>query len=316
MRILRGLESVPDPALAGGTLTWGVFDGVHRGHRHVLATLTSWARERRSASALITFDRHPAEVLRGVEVPLLCPLEERLELLGECGVDAALVISFTRAFSETSPAAFVDDLVIGRIGVRAILLGHDSHFGKDRRGDLGTLKAIAATRGVEVRACDPDLHEGQPISSSLIREAVAAGRLEEAAAMLGRPFALHGVVVAGEGRGAKLGIPTANLELRHKVRPPRGVYAVAVPLGGRTHAAVANLGTRPTFHEAGTEAVEVHLLDYAGGALYGRDLEVRFISRLRDERKFAGPDELLRQIRADIEKGREILRRWFSTNPS
>jgi riboflavin kinase/FMN adenylyltransferase len=313
MRILRGLESLPDPSLRGAAVTWGVFDGVHRGHRHVLRTLTAWAAERRSPAAVITFDRHPAEVLRDAEVPLLCPLEERLELLGGCGVDAALVLSFTRAFAETPPAAFVDEIVVKRAGAGAILLGHDSHFGKDRTGDFATLRDVAARLGVEVRSCDPELAGGRPISSSLIRAAVAAGRLEEATELLGRPFSLHGVVVAGEGRGRTIGVPTANLELRHKVRPPRGVYAVVVAIDGRRIAGVANLGTRPTFHAGGAETVEVHLLDWSGAPLYGRELGVMFVARLRDEKKFPGVEELTRQIRADIERGRDVLKPWVSS---
>jgi riboflavin kinase/FMN adenylyltransferase len=228
-------------------------------------------------------------------------------LLETCGVDATLVLSFTRAFSENTAEVFVKDLVVGRAGARAILLGHDSHFGKNRAGDIETLKAMASKVGVEVRACDPALHGGRPISSSLIRDAVAAGRLEEAADLLGRPFALHGIVVAGEGRGAQIGIPTANIELSHRVRPPHGVYVVRIALGDRVLPGVANLGTRPTFHEKGAESVEVHLLDYTGAPLYGRRLEVRFLARLRDERKFSGPDDLVRQIRSDIEAARKLI---------
>ncbi len=307
MRILRGLESLPDSFLANSTITWGVFDGVHLGHRQVLRILTAWAAERRSSSAVVTFDRHPAEVLRGVDVPLVCPLEERLDLIAGAGVDATLVLSFTRAFSENSAEAFVGDIVVGRIGARAVLLGHDSQFGKDRAGDLATLRALAGRLGIEVRACEPARFQGRPISSSLVRDAVFAGRIEEAAALLGRPFSLHGIVVAGEGRGAKIGIPTANLELRHGVRPPRGVYAVTVPLEGREQPGVANLGTRPTFHESGAEAVEVHLIGWKGGPLYGRNLQIRFHRRLRDEKKFSGPGELVRQIRADIAAAAEVF---------
>jgi riboflavin kinase / FMN adenylyltransferase len=307
MLVLRGLESLPEPRLAGCILTWGVFDGVHRGHQSVLSTLVAWARERGAPAAAITFDRHPAEVLRGVEVPLVCPLEERLALIGQCGVDATLVLSFTRAFAENTAEAFVRDLLVGRVGARAILLGHDSHFGKDRAGDFDLLRALGGRLGIEVRASAPLMHEGRPISSSLVRAAVAAGRLDEAEAMLGRPFSLHGVVVAGEGRGRTLGVPTANVELRHKVRPPLGVYAVRVAIDGRVWPGVANLGVRPTFHSDGAEGVEVHLIGYSGEPLYGRDLEVRFVRKLREERRFAGPEELKRQIASDIAEAGAVL---------
>jgi len=304
---LRGLESIPDPRLAGCAVTWGVFDGVHRGHRHVLDALVAWARERRSPSVAVTFDRHPAEVLRGVDVPLVCPLEERLARMGESGVDATLVLSFTRAFSENTAEAFVAELVVGRIGAKAILLGHDSHFGRNRAGDFDLLAALGRRLGVEVRACEPLLHSGRPLSSSLVREAVAAGRLDEAAAMLGRPFSLHGVVVAGDGRGRTIGVPTANLELRHKVRPPRGVYAVRVETGAGQWPGVANIGVRPTVKQDGAEGVEVHLIGYPGDALYGREIEVQFVARLRDERKFADVGALTKQIQADVEAAARVL---------
>jgi riboflavin kinase/FMN adenylyltransferase len=308
MIVLRGLETVPDPRLASCVVTWGVFDGVHRGHQEVLATLTSWARGRGAPSVAITFDRHPAEVLRGVDVPLVCPLDVRLERIGACGVDATLVLSFSKAFAENSAETFVAEIIARRVGARAILLGHDSHFGKDRAGDFDMLRALGARIGVEVRACEPLAWRGRPMSSSLVREAVAAGRLDDAAELLGRPFSLHGVVVAGDGRGRAIGVPTANVELRHKVRPPRGVYAVRVPLAGREWPGVANIGVRPTVVENGRETVEVHLLGWTGEPLYGRDLEVRFIARLRDERKFDGVDALKAQIASDIEAARGILR--------
>jgi riboflavin kinase/FMN adenylyltransferase len=305
--VLRGLEATPDPRLAGCAVTWGVFDGVHRGHQAVLATLTNWARERRVASAGITFDRHPAEVLRGVDVPLVCPLDERLERIGRCGVDFTLVLAFSRAFAENSAEAFVSDIVARRIGARAILLGHDSHFGRDRTGDFDMLSALGARLGIEVRACEPLMWHGKPMSSSMVREAVAAGRLDEAAELLGRPFSLHGIVVAGDGRGRTIGVPTANMELRHKVRPPRGVYAVRVLVGERAWPGVANIGVRPTVVAEGRESVEVHLIGYSGDPLYGRELEVAFVARLRDEQKFENLEALKRQIAADIEAARSVL---------
>jgi riboflavin kinase/FMN adenylyltransferase len=223
-------------------------------------------------------------------------------------VDFALVLSFTRAFSENTAEAFVKELVAGRVGAKAILLGHDSHFGKDRTGDYALLQELGRAIGIEVRASEHLLHRGRPMSSSLVREAVAAGRLDEAADLLGRPFSAHGIVVTGDGRGRAIGVPTANVELDHKVRPPRGVYAVRVVAGGRTWRGVANLGTRPTFHPGGgQESVEVHLLDYPGDPLYGRGLEIQFVARLRDEMRFPGVVELKTQIEADIAAARSLL---------
>ncbi len=193
-------------------------------------------------------------------------------------------------------------MIKGRLGASAVLLGHDSHFGRDRAGDFSVLEKQAESLGLEVRSVDPEMHGGRPLSSSLVRDAIRAGRLDEAREILGRPFALFGRVVKGEGRGARIGIPTANVAVEHDLRPPPGVYAVEVPLDGSTWRGGANLGRRPTFHPDGApETVEVHLIGYGGPPLLGRPLEIRFLERVREERKFSGAEELVRQIRADLE---------------
>ncbi len=299
MEILQGLASLPDRRLAGSCVTWGVFDGVHRGHRKVLRRLLELAGE--GPAAVVTFDRHPVEVLRDTPVPLIVPLDERLRLIGEQGVAFVLVLPFTREFSKTTAEEFVRDIVASRMGARRILLGHDSHFGRDRQGDVELLATLGRSLGIDVETCAPEVHEGTPISSSLIRRAIAEGRTEAAADLLGRPWSLRGIVTQGDRRGALLGFPTANVELREELHPLRGVYAVEADLDGKTYRGVANLGRRPTFHgEGAPEILEVHLLDFFGGDLYDRALIVRFLARLRDEKKFSGVDELRAQIRADI----------------
>lgn len=314
MRLFRGVPN-PFPAfLHGGVVTWGVFDGVHRGHVKVLNALTFWGRRRKCPTVAVTFDRHPAEVLRGESVPLVCPLVQRVRLITARGVDAVVILPFTVEFSKTTAEEFVRDIVQKRLGVKAILLGHDSRFGKDREGDLPALEEMAKKLGLAIESCEPERRNGRPLSSSMVREAVQAGNLAEAAEILGRPFALYGVVVPGEGRGTKIGIPTANLELDHELRPPRGVYAVEVTLDGKAYAGGANLGSRPTFHpEGGPEIAEVHLLDYEGPPLTGRALEVRLRERVRDERRFSGPEELVRQIRSDLDWIRTKAGTWSST---
>ena len=304
MQVVSGLESLPDPRIRTPIVTWGVFDGVHLGHRKVLDSVLSWARATGVSSVAVTFDRHPAEVLRGRPVPLLTPLAERLRLMGEQGLDFCLVLNFTLEFSKTSAEQFVRDIVARRLGASGVVLGHDSRFGHDRSGDADFLERVGREIGVEVRHCEPEFFRGKPVSSSLIREAVFEGRLDDAKFLLGRAPSVIGTVVRGERRGSALGFPTANLELHHSVRPPNGVYAAEVPLDGRSRRAVVNIGTRPTFRSDGAETIEAHLLDYAGGDLYGRVLEVRFLSRLRDERKFDGVDALKRQIQADIDVAR------------
>ena len=308
MEILSGLESLPDPRMRSPIVAWGVFDGVHRGHRKVLDAVLSWARAEGVSSALVTFDRHPQEVLRGTPVPLVSPLGERLRLLGEAGIDFVVVLNFTKEFSQTPAEAFIREIVAGRMGAKGVVLGHDSRFGRDRGGDLALLERMSRDVGLEARRCEPEYRDGRAISSSLIREAIFAGRLEEAAFLLGRPPSVHGTVVPGDRRGSALGFPTANLELHHAVRPPAGVYAAEVDLDGRTCRAVVNIGTRPTFRSEGAETLEAHLLDYRGGDLYGRALEVRFLRRLRDEKKFGSVDELKAQIQADIVSVNEMTK--------
>ncbi len=306
MEILSGLDALPEPRLRTPIVTWGVFDGVHRGHRRVLSQVLTWARGEGVSSALVTFDRHPEEVLRGKRVAMVTPLAERLRLIGELGVDYCVVINFTLEFSKTGAEEFIRGVVAGKMGAKGIVLGHDSRFGHDRTGDLDFLTTLGRQVGLEVRHSEPELYEGRPVSSSLIREAVLAGKLQEATFLLGRPPAVFGTVVKGDRRGSQLGFPTANLELHHAVRPPGGVYAAEVPLGGRLYRTVVNIGTRPTFRENGAEVIEAHLLDYKGGDLYGRSLEVRFLARVRDEQKFDGPEALKKQIAADITAARAL----------
>jgi len=314
MHLIRGLPNPLNPRLKGGAVTWGVFDGVHRGHVKVIDSLVDWAQELGIPPLVITFDRHPAEVLHGASVPLLCPVDHRVRRIWSRGVEAVIVLPFTVEFSHTTAEEFIRDVVHGRLEAKAVLLGHDSHFGRDREGDIQVLERVAGGLGLQVRSCEPELHRGRPMSSTLVREAVRAGDLAEAETILGRPFALFGKVVKGEGRGASIGIPTANLELEHDLRPPPGVYAVEVPLDDQVYLGGANLGRRPTFHPEGArETVEVHLLDYAGPSLLGRRLAVRLRDRVRDERKFSGPEELVRQIRSDLEWIRARAATWSST---
>lgn len=300
MEILSGLDSLPDPRLKSPIVTWGVFDGVHRGHRRVLETVLAWARRGGVSSVVVTFDRHPAEVFSGKPVPHLSPLDERLRRIGVTGIDFCVVLNFTLDFSKTTAEQFVRQIVAGRLRAGGVVLGHDSRFGRDRGGDFEFLERLGKDIGIEVRRCPPELVDGRPLSSSLVREAILAGRLDRAAALLGRPPSVIGTVGRGERRGSELGFPTANLELHHAVHPPAGVYAAEAVLEGRVYRAVVNIGTRPTFHRNGAETLEAHLLDYAGGDLYGRVLEIRFLEWIRDEKKFAGAEALKSQIEEDI----------------
>ena len=302
MEILSGLEALPDPRVRTPIVTWGVFDGVHRGHRQVLDAVLAWAREEGVSSVAATFDRHPREVLSGTKIPLLSPLGERLRLIGELGIDFCLVLNFTLEFSKTPAERFIRETVGGGLGARGVVLGPDSRFGRDRAGDGRVLEQL----GVRVRKCEPERVKGRHVSSSLIRETILDGRLDDATFLLGRLPSVIGTVVRGARRGSAIGFPTANLELHHAVRPPTGVYSAEVPLEGKTWRAVVNIGTRPTFTPEGGEVLEVHLLDFPARDLYGRVLEVRFREKIRDEKKFSGPDELKGQIRSDIEYAKRL----------
>lgn len=306
MEILSGLDALPDPRLRSPIVTWGVFDGVHRGHRRVIEQVLSWARADGVSSVVVTFDRHPEEVLRGRKVPMVSPLGERLRLIGALGVDFCVVLNFTLEFSKTSAEEFIRGIVAGRMGAKGIVLGHDSRFGHDRTGDLDFLTRLGRDVGLDVRHSEPEMFKDRPVSSSLVREAIFAGNLADATYLLGRPPSVIGTAVRGQRRGSTLGFPTMNLELHHAVKPPPGVYAAEVPLEGKTYRAVVNIGTRPTFQQNGAETIEAHLLDFKGGDLYGRVAEVRFLSRIRDEKKFDGPEALKRQIHSDIEVARRL----------
>jgi len=307
LRVLRGRAGVrPEQLGAPVAATIGVFDGVHRGHQRVLQELVSWAHEDGGDAVVVTFDRHPREVLTGEKPVALASLEHRLVLLARAGVDVVLLLPFDESTAQTSAESFVEEVLVGALGAKKILLGANHRFGHERRGDLALLLRLGKRLGFEAREVPLEpADEGKVVSSTAIREAIRDGRLDDAERMLGRPVTVLGTVVKGDARGRLLGFPTANLDLQHEARPPRGVYAalVSVDDAGRW-LAVVNVGRRPTFHpEADEDLVEAHLLDYAGD-LYGKRLEVSFLAKLRDEQKFPGPDALVAQIRADIAQTR------------
>lgn len=302
MERLPGLEALPDPRLRTPIVTWGVFDGVHLGHRRLLETAVDWARRRGVPSVALSFTRPPEETFTGLAIPLLMPLVERLRLIGDLGIDFVLNVEFTEQMARQPAEGFIREIVRGKLRAGGVVLGHDARFGRGREGGLETLHR----EGLEAVLVDPVRIDGQTVSSSSIRRAVAAGRVEEAARLMGRPFAIWGVVRPGDRRGQELGFPTANLDPGTGVRPQRGVYVVQVRGAGGVWRGVANLGGRPTFGNGEEERLEVHLLDYPGGDLYGQFLEVRFLVRLRDERRFPDAAALRDQIRQDLAAARRL----------
>ncbi|MBI4231527.1 MAG: riboflavin biosynthesis protein RibF [Planctomycetes bacterium] len=307
MKIFRGLDAWrPEVAAA---VTWGVFDGVHAGHRAVFAALAQEARGCRGPAVAIVFDWHPNRILgRSVPEWLTDPDHGRLDLLGGCGIDAALRVPFDEALAALEPAAFLRDVVRARLGGAAVVLGDRSRFGHGGAGTPRTLQEEAPRLGMRARIVPPLSDAYGTVSSTRIRQAVRDGDLAAAAAGLGRPFAIEGEVVAGAGRGRTLGFPTANLRTGGQVLPPPGVYAGwAEGAGGRGPTgrwrALANLGRRPTFEAAGTLACEIHLDGFEGN-LRGQRLAFSCLRRLRDERRFDSSTDLAEQIARD----RELLR--------
>lgn len=304
MKVLRGDYRSWEPMHGPTWITIGVFDGVHVGHQSILAAL----RERAGAATVgvVTFRQHPAVLLRPDRAPLmLTSLEQRLELLASYGADVVVVLEFEQV-REMQPATFVSAVIDGVLNGVHVVVGKGFRFGHNMSGDEHVLATLGDEFDFSVEVVDIMGGEA-PVSSTVVREALARGDVESAAAMLGRPFQLRGAVVVGDRRGRQLGFPTANLELGSgRAIPERGVYSAVARGGDRTwHPAVVNIGVRPTFGGM-TEVVEVHLLDQ-NSDLYGQQLHVDFITRIRPERRFDGIDELVEQIGRDISRARQDL---------
>lgn len=298
MRIVQGLESVP-PETPPSAVALGAFDGVHLGHRALLRTALTRARAAGLEAVACTFDPHPMEVLQPDRAPRpITTLDERLALIGETGVDAVVVLAFTRELASIEPEAFVKDVLLGRLRAREIVVGYNHRFGRGARGDARLLQDLAARLGFQAHVVPPMTVDGAAVSSTEIRAALQRGDVTTAARDLGRPYAIAGQVTAGAGRGRTLGVPTANIESDRPVLVARGVYRGRTHVDGRSHATVVNIGVRPTFGET-ILAVEAHLLDFTGD-LYGRRIRLDLLDRLRDEMRFPSVDELKAQIARDI----------------
>ena len=301
---LDSLEPVGWGRLA---VSLGNFDGVHLGHARLAAETIREARGLGGAAVVLTFDPHPARILHPDRAPAtLVTVAQKAELLAGLGIDRLAVLPFTREVAALDADAFARDVLGACLGAAAVVVGPNFRFGRGRAGDPGVLADLGARLGFEVRIVEPVLHDGGPISSTRIRAALAEGDVSLAESMLGRRFFVDGTVVAGDGRGRTIGFPTANVEPRNETLPAAGVYACLLAIGSEPpRSAVANLGTRPTFGE-GPARLEVHVLDFERD-LYGAAVRVHFAARLRGERRFAGPDELARQIASDAAHARQLL---------
>ena len=305
MRIVRGLPPVP-PDARPSAVALGVFDGVHLGHRAILGTAVTHAREAGTPAVACTFDPHPTEILQPGRAPLaITTLEERLALIEECGLDATVVLPFTRALAAMEPEAFVKDVLLTRLGASEIVVGFNHRFGRGARGDVAMLGSLGERLGFRTHIAEPLMVEGVAVSSTEIRAALQRGDLDSAARLLGRRYTLRGTVGHGAERGRTLGFPTANLMPARPVLVAPGVYASMAEVGGSKERAVVNVGVRPTFGEAAL-TVEAYLLDFSGN-IYGQTMVLTFISRIREERRFPSVDALKTQIEADAEEARRRL---------
>ncbi len=305
-------ESCPRPS-NGTAVTIGFFDGVHLGHQLVISEVRRLAAERGAASAVVTFDRHPAAVVRPKSAPLLITdLDQRLDLLAATGLDYALVLPFDAERSNEAAEGFVRSVLVGCLGAKAVIVGDDFHFGRGRSGGIETLRALGADLGFEVDGIElsaSGVVGTQPISSTAIRRALVEGDLDAVRRMLGRDHEVRGVVVTGDRRGRELGFPTANVAVDASVcLPADGIYAGWFERAdGAVHRAALSLGVRPTFYaDAPERLLEANLLDFAGD-LYGESVRVRFARRLRGEAAFGSVDELVAQMQRDVADTRRLL---------
>lgn len=297
----------------GSVVTVGEYDGVHRGHRTVISEMHRMAAERGCLTAVVTFDRHPASVVRPESAPLLlCDLDHKLELLAETGVDYTLVVEFDERQAQVPAETFAHEVLVECLQARAVVVGADFHFGQGRRGNVDTLRDVGRDHDYEVVGLPlvkQMTGEGDVISSTSIRAALAEGDVEKAHRLLGRPFEVRGVVSPGDRRGRTIGFPTANLPTTADLQVPAdGVYAAwYLRPDGSQYPAAVNVGKRPTFYEfADRSLIEAHLIGFRGD-LYDEHAKLRFVRRLRGERRFNGVEELTDQLRKDVEDAAKVL---------
>lgn len=305
MRVCRSIAERRRPPAA---LTIGNFDGVHKGHQAMLARLKDQARALGLRACVLTFEPHPLELFAPQTAPTrLTSLREKLELLAAHDIECVHVSRFDRAYASRSPQDFIERILLAGLSMRWLLIGDDFRFGAKRAGDFALLQEASRQHGFGLEAMPTVEFEGVRVSSSAVRAALAAGRLAEAEALLGRPYSISGRVVQGDKLGRQIGYPTANVQLRHNRPPLSGIFAVRT-LDGQGHwrDGAASLGLRPTVDNSGRPKLEVHLFDFAGD-LYGQHLRIDFLHKIRDEEKFPSLDALKARIAQDCEIAKELL---------
>jgi len=309
MQVFENIEEIKHP-FENGVVAIGNFDGVHKGHQALFKKVIEKAKLMGGTSIVMTFTPHPTQVLTGKKKsPLITSYERKKELIEQSGMDALVCARFTKEFASLGAEAFVRDILVGKIGVKLVVVGKDYTFGKKREGDVALLKTYAEKFGFQVEIADwipiPGDADGK-ISSTQIRKLIAAGNIVDANALLGRNYQVRGTVVKGRNRGGKLlGFPTANIDIQNALCPRTGVYAVFVNVDGKRFFGAANIGVSPTFDDHMFTA-EVYILDF-DQTIYGREISADFVEKIRDEKKFADISSLSDQIKKDVEKARDIL---------
>ena len=300
------MSGVPDDV--GSIVTVGTFDGIHLGHWAILQEISERARVTKRRSVLVTFEPHPLKVLRPESaVQSLTTALEKKEILTESGLDYAVFIAFNKLLSRYQPLQFVKEILVERFHVEELVIGYDHGFGRDRSGNVDTLRELGVELGFQVDVVEPVKAGGAIVSSTRIRTAVDAGRMDEVELCLGRPYSLCGTVVYGEKRGRHLGFPTANLSLadEDKLMPRPGIYAVQCRIGGERYTGALHLGPRPTFKGL-SPSIEVHLLDF-DREIYGSEVTVEFVEFLREIVPFDSPQQLIAQMEKDVQTTRHAV---------
>ena len=305
MDIIVGIENIRRK-FHNPVLTLGNFDGVHLGHQRIFKELKEEARKIDGEAIVFTFDPHPLQILAPQRCPpLITPFKKKLMLMERSGIDVLIVATFDLGLANIMPEVFVKQILVDEIGAKKILVGYNYYFGKDRKGNVEMLIRLGEKFGFEVKVIEAMKVNDIPVSSSKIRELIQDGKMGDAAQLLGRNYLLIGKVIWGADRGKQLGFPTANLEILNGLYPKTGVYAVEVIMGDKTYPGVADVGYNPTFGQ-NPLSVEVHILNFSRD-IYGEEIQLIFLERIRDEKAFENPDSLARQIRKDIAVARKIL---------
>ncbi|MCE1189087.1 MAG: bifunctional riboflavin kinase/FAD synthetase [Ignavibacteria bacterium] len=309
MIVYRSIEEVQKNS--NTIVTVGTFDGVHLGHREIIQTVLTQARQQGGRGLVVTFHPHPRMVLHpDGDLKLLQTINEKLQKLGEIGVEEVLVIPFTKEFANLTSEQFFTDVMVNRIGLTEIIIGYDHRFGKSRTGDEQTLQRLSTEFGFTYRKLLPVTLDGIGISSSKIRQAVLQGDVATANIMLGSRYTMTGKVETGNMRGRTIGFPTANVTVSepYKLLPANGVYAVQAAVKGITYDAVMNIGFRPTYDDQKVLFCEAHLFDFSE-MIYGEEMTITFYERLREEKKFSGSEELIAQIQSDAREAKALLQK-------